>query len=127
MPLVMDVHNLGNGVSIDDIANAHQADLATHGEYHVSYLGYWADKRKGQIFCPVEPDAGAATEVHARHMAWWPTPSIRCQLARPLLIAVLVLTEVGSWQWRMVLTARNQRLGVVLLDGVGAVLQITAT
>jgi hypothetical protein len=48
-------------------------------------------------------------------------------LARPLLIAVLVLTEVGSWQWRMVLTARNQRLGAVLLDGVGAVLQITAT
>ena len=47
-------------------------------------------------------------------------------LERPLLIAVLVLTEVGLWQWRMVLAARNQRLGAMLLGGVGAVLQITA-
>ena len=47
-------------------------------------------------------------------------------LARPLLIAVLVLTEVGLWQWRMVLAARNQRPGAVLLGGLGAVLQITA-
>ena len=47
-------------------------------------------------------------------------------LGRPLLIAVLVLTEVGLWQWRMVLAARDHRLGAVLLGGVGAVLQITA-
>ena len=31
MPLFMDVHNLGNGVSMDDVAQAHQADLATQG------------------------------------------------------------------------------------------------
>jgi Protein of unknown function (DUF4242) len=124
MPLVMDVHNLGNGVSIDDGANAHQADLATQGEYHVSYLRCWVDERKGQIFCLVEPDAGAATEVHARPIDG-DTPV--AHLARPLLIAVLVPTELGSWQWRMVLTARNQRLGAILLGGVGAVLQITAT
>jgi uncharacterized protein YebE (UPF0316 family) len=43
-----------------------------------------------------------------------------------LLIAVLVLTEVGLWQWRMVLAARNHRHGAVLLGGIGAVLQITA-
>ena len=47
-------------------------------------------------------------------------------LGRPLLIAVLVLTEVGLWQWRMVLAARNHRHGAVLLGGIGAVLQITA-
>ena len=33
LPLFMDVHNLGNGVSMDDVAQAHQADLATQGEY----------------------------------------------------------------------------------------------
>ena len=38
-------------------------------------------------------------------------------VGRPLLIAVLVLTEVGLWQWRMVLAARNNRLGAVLLGG----------
>jgi len=65
MPLFMDVHNLGNGVSMDDVAKAHQADLATQGEYDVNYLRYWVDERKGQIFCLVEaPDAEAAAEVH---------------------------------------------------------------
>jgi uncharacterized protein YebE (UPF0316 family) len=43
-----------------------------------------------------------------------------------LLIAVLVLTEVGLWQWRMVVADRGHRLGAVVLGGVGAVLQITA-
>lgn len=48
------------------------------------------------------------------------------QLSRPLLITVLVLTEVGMWQWRMVIAARGRRLGAVLLGAAGAVLQITA-
>jgi hypothetical protein len=67
MPLFMDVHNLGTGVSMDDVAKAHQADLATQGEYHVNYLRYWVDEDKGQIFCLVEaPDAEAAAEVHRK-------------------------------------------------------------
>src|SRR3954452_8383526 len=45
---------------------------------------------------------------------------------RPLLIVVLVLPEVGMWQWRMVIAARGRRLGAVLLGTAGAVLQITA-
>jgi len=48
------------------------------------------------------------------------------QLSRPLLITVLVLTEFGMWQWRMVIAARGRRLGAVLLGAAGAVLQITA-
>jgi hypothetical protein len=67
MPLFMDVHNLGPGVSMDDAAKAHQADLATQGEFDVRYLRYWVDEGRGQIFCLVEaPDAGTATEVHRR-------------------------------------------------------------
>ena len=66
MPLFMDVHNLGTGVTMDDVAQAHQADLTTQGDYDVSYLRYWVDQDKGQIFCLVEaPDAGAAREVRA--------------------------------------------------------------
>jgi uncharacterized protein YebE (UPF0316 family) len=45
---------------------------------------------------------------------------------RPLVIAVLVLTEVGLWQWRVLIAARGNRSGAVLLGAVGAVLQITA-
>jgi uncharacterized protein YebE (UPF0316 family) len=45
---------------------------------------------------------------------------------RPLLIAVLVLTEVGIWQWRMVIAHRGSRGTAMLLGIIGAVLQITA-
>jgi hypothetical protein len=45
---------------------------------------------------------------------------------RPLMIAVLVLTEVGLWQWRVLIAARGNRSGAVSLGAVGAVLQITA-
>jgi uncharacterized protein YebE (UPF0316 family) len=45
---------------------------------------------------------------------------------RPLLIASLVLTEVGIWQWRMVIAHRGNRVLAMLLGVLGAVLQITA-
>ena len=65
MPLYMDVHNLGDGVTMDDVAKAHAADLATQEPHDVSYLRYWVDEGRGQIFCLVEaPDAEAANTVH---------------------------------------------------------------
>jgi hypothetical protein len=65
MPLYMDVHNLGDGVTMDDVAKAHQADLATQDAHGVNYMRYWVDESKGQIFCLVEaPDAEAANTVH---------------------------------------------------------------
>lgn len=65
MPLFMDIHNLGNGVTMDDVAKAHQADLATQGAHDVSYLRYWVDENEGRIFCLVEaPDAESANTVH---------------------------------------------------------------
>ncbi len=65
MPLFMDVHSLGDGVTMDDVAKAHRADLATQGPHDVSYQRYWVDEEKGQIFCLVEaPSAEAANTVH---------------------------------------------------------------
>ena len=65
MPLFMDIHHVGDGVTMEDVAKAHQADLATQGDYDVNYLRYWVDEAKGQIFCLVEaPDAEAANTVH---------------------------------------------------------------
>lgn len=65
MPLYMDLHSLGDGVTMDDVAKAHQADLATQGPHQVSYLRYWVDEQKGQIFCLVEaPSPEAAHTVH---------------------------------------------------------------
>ena len=65
MPLFMDVHNIEGGVSADDVAGAHKADLAIQGEHGVNYLRYWVDEEAGKIFCLVEaPDAEAANTVH---------------------------------------------------------------
>ena len=65
MPLYMDVHNLGDGVTMDDVAKAHAADLAVQDEHQVSYLRYWVDEEKGKIFCLVEaPEAESANIVH---------------------------------------------------------------
>jgi hypothetical protein len=65
MPLYMDVHNLGDGVTLDAVAQAHQADLQTQGKYDVRYLRYWVNEGEGKIFCLVEaPDAASASTVH---------------------------------------------------------------
>ena len=37
MPLYMDVHRLDGGVSVDDVAKAHMADLQTQDKYGVDY------------------------------------------------------------------------------------------
>jgi Nickel responsive protein SCO4226-like len=65
MALFMDAHTIEGGVSINDVAGAHQADLATQDSFGVSYLRYWVDEAAGKIFCLVEaPDAEAANTVH---------------------------------------------------------------
>jgi Protein of unknown function (DUF4242) len=65
MPLFMDVHQIDGGVSMDDVAKAHLADLRTQAGYDVRYLRYWVDEARGQVFCLVEaPTAEAASDVH---------------------------------------------------------------
>jgi len=65
MPLFMDVHNIEGGVSANDVADAHAADLATQHAHGVNYLRYWVDEEAGKIFCLVDaPDAEAANSVH---------------------------------------------------------------
>ena len=65
MGLYMDIHHMEGGVSADDVAGAHLADLATQEKYGVSYLRYWVDESAGKIFCLVDaPDAETASKVH---------------------------------------------------------------
>ena len=47
-PLYMDKHNVGEGVSIEDVARAHEADLQTRGKHDVHYLRYWVDEKQGR-------------------------------------------------------------------------------
>ena len=65
MSLFIDVHTVGGGVSKDDVAHAHQADLQAQGEFGVRYLRYWVNEPEGKVFCLVEaPTADAAVAVH---------------------------------------------------------------
>jgi len=65
MPLYMDVHTLGDAVSMEDVAKAHEADLKAQEAHGVQYLRYWVDEPGGKIFCLVDaPDAEAANTVH---------------------------------------------------------------
>ena len=48
------------------------------------------------------------------------------EIIRPLVIAGLVVSEVGLWQWRMVIAHRGNRASAMLLGTFGALLQITA-
>ena len=65
MTLFMDAHDLHAPTTLEEVAKAHAADLATQGEHGVQYLKYWVDESRGRIFCLVEaPDAEAAATVH---------------------------------------------------------------
>jgi hypothetical protein len=65
MPLYMDVHRLGDGVTLDAVAAAHEQDLAIQDRYGVAYRHYWVDEGDGHVFCLVEaPDAETAVTVH---------------------------------------------------------------
>jgi len=65
VPLFMDVHEIDGGVAMDDVAQAHLADLQTQPAHDVRYLRYWVDERSGRVFCLVEaPSAQAAAAVH---------------------------------------------------------------
>jgi Protein of unknown function (DUF4242) len=65
MALFMDVHTMEGGVTAEDVAGAHAADVQTQGAYDVKYLRYWVSEDQGKIFCLVDaPDAETANTVH---------------------------------------------------------------
>ena len=60
----MDIHEV-HGATPEDVAKAHQADLATEKKYGVHYGKYWFNQQSGKIFCLCEaPNAEAAEQVH---------------------------------------------------------------
>ncbi len=64
MPTYMDIHTL-QGVSADDLAKAHAADVAVQGQFGVEYVKYWVNESCGKVFCLVHaPTAEAARSVH---------------------------------------------------------------
>jgi Protein of unknown function (DUF4242) len=65
MPLYMDVHTIEGGVTAENVAQAHAADLKVQGHHDVNYLRYWVDESAGKVFCLVDaPSTDAANTVH---------------------------------------------------------------
>jgi Protein of unknown function (DUF4242) len=65
MPLFMDLHTIDGRVALEDVAQAHAADLRVQDTHGVHYLRYWVDEDGGRIFCLVDaPDSDAAAAVH---------------------------------------------------------------
>jgi class 3 adenylate cyclase len=64
MPFYMDIHELP-GITPEQLAQAHAADLETQRKYGVKYQKYWVNHDCGKVFCLAEaPNAAAAEQVH---------------------------------------------------------------
>src|SRR5205814_10533475 len=76
MPLYMDIHNLPEGTTPEDVAKAHASDMETQQKYGVEYHKYWANEKTGKVICLVHaPNAEAAECVH-RASHGWPAETI---------------------------------------------------
>jgi hypothetical protein len=75
MAKFMDVHNGFFGVSAEQLAEAHQRDLAIQDEEGVHYERAWLDPEAGKVFCLASgPSREAVMRIHER--AGHPTPEV---------------------------------------------------
>ena len=64
MPLFMDRHDVP-GVTAEQVAQAHLADLETGAKFGVQFLAYWFDADQGEAFCLAKaPTGDSLTAVH---------------------------------------------------------------
>lgn len=65
MPLFLDIHSLDDPVTLNEVTQAHAADVRTQELHGVSYPRYWVDEAAGKVFCLVNaPSADVAAAVH---------------------------------------------------------------
>jgi hypothetical protein len=71
----MDVHNGFFGVSAEQLADAHNRDLAIQDDESVVYERAWLDPESGKVFClATGPSKEAVMRIHQR--AGHPTPEV---------------------------------------------------
>jgi class 3 adenylate cyclase len=80
MPLYIDIHNLGEGTTPEDVAKAHAKDMETQRKYGVEYTKYWVNEKAGKVFCLAHaPSAEAAEQVHREAHGLLPDKIIEIQ------------------------------------------------
>ncbi|WP_086477033.1 nickel-binding protein [Arenibacter amylolyticus] len=64
MPIYMDLH-VGQGITPEMLAKAHQKDLAVQDRFNCRCLTYWLDVTRGNSYCLIEaPDKSAVAKMH---------------------------------------------------------------
>lgn len=75
MATFMDVHNGFYGVTAEQLAEAHQRDIAIQDDEGVCYERAWLDPEAGKVFClATGPSREAVMRIHER--AGHPTPEV---------------------------------------------------
>jgi class 3 adenylate cyclase len=76
----MDIHNLPEGITLEDVAKAHAKDMETQRKYGVEYTKYWMNEKTGKVFCLCHaPNAEAAEQVHREAHGLLPDKIIEIQ------------------------------------------------
>jgi class 3 adenylate cyclase len=76
----MDIHNLDDGTTPEDIAKAHAKDMETQKKYGVEYTKYWVNETGKKVFCLAHaPNAEAAEQVHREAHGLMPEKIIEVQ------------------------------------------------
>jgi len=102
----MDIHNLPEGTTAEDVAKAHAKDMEKQQKYGVEYHKYWVNEKTGKVFCLVHaPNAEAAECVHRE--------------AHGLLAEKIIEVEPDVAEVFLGGTETNS-VGAVLLPGGGA-------
>ena len=102
----MDIHNLPEGTTAEDVAKAHAKDTETQRKYGVEYHKYWVNESGNKVFCLVDaPNAEAAECVHRE--------------AHGLLAEKIIEVEPDVAEVFLGGTETNN-VGAVLLPGGGA-------
>ncbi|QGV78773.1 SCO4226 family nickel-binding protein [Streptomyces ficellus] len=67
MGTYMDVHRGMQGITSDQLSEAHRADLAIEEEEGVHFEHAWADPESGTVYClSTGPSADAVQRIHER-------------------------------------------------------------
>ena len=67
MTKFMDVHRGMKGITEQQLADAHKADLAIQADEGVVFEEAWADPESGVVYCLSEgPNAAAVLRIHER-------------------------------------------------------------
>jgi len=80
MPLYMDIHNLPEGTTAEDVGEAHAKDTEIQRKHGVEFSKYWVNESGRKVFCLAHaPSAEAAEQVHREAHGLMPDKIIEVQ------------------------------------------------